>query len=217
MRVLGIDEAGRGCVIGPLVICGYLINTENVAALKKAGARDSKLLTPRKREALAPALEKLSAGIRVNEISAAAIDQLRTLSNLNRLEIVHMQQLINHFEPDKVIIDAVEANERRFRDKVAAGLRCRTKLIAENFADKNYPVVGAASVIAKVHRDREIQNISRAFAVGSGYTSDPATIAFLKSWMKENNDYPDFVRKSWVTSQLIKEEKEQKQLTMFSK
>jgi ribonuclease HII len=216
--VLGIDEAGRGPVIGPMVMCGYLVRERNVARLRKLGVADSKMLTRRQREFLFARVKKLAEDMIVFHISAQEIDALRTESNLNKLEISRMKQMIDLLQPDKVIIDAPENNTEKFARKISSGLASKAKITCENFADKNYIEVAAASIIAKVHRDMEIGKLHKQYGFfGSGYSSDPTTIAFLKQWIKENKDWPDCVRRSWITAQLIKEEKEQLKLNKFIK
>ena len=210
MRVLGIDEAGRGPVIGPLVMCGYLIDEKKLKKLKKLGVKDSKQLTPKRRENLAPKLKKLSDDFILLKLSAKDIDKLRTTTNLNKLEIERMHHMIDLLEPDKVIIDALE-QEKRFYSKIASAHN-GIEMIIENFADRNYIEVAAASVIAKVHRDRDMKRLHDKYSLGTGYCSDPKTISFLKDWIKKNKEFPDFVRKSWITAQCIKSEKEQSSL-----
>ena len=215
MKVLGIDEAGKGCIIGPLVMCGYLIDESKIHELKRLGAKDSKLVAAKKRKGIAKNLEKIADDFILLKVPAREIDSLRTVSNLNSIEIERMQHIINLLQPDTAIVDAIEANERRFHEKLTSKLD-GVHVIAENFADKRYPVVGAASILAKVHRDAEIEKLNRQYDLGSGYTSDPKTISFLKDWAKRNKDFPDFVRKSWITIQLILEEKEQKKIDFYA-
>ena len=215
MKILGIDEAGRGCVIGPLVMCGYLIDESKLKELKKMGVKDSKLLTAKKRSEIKEKIEKIADDFILLKVSAREIDKLRNISNLNKVEIERMQHIINLLRPDKAIVDAIEANTKKFHQKLIARLN-GTEVIAENFADKKYPIVGAASILAKVHRDAEIEELNKRYDFGSGYTSDPRTISFLKNWAKRNKDFPDFVRKSWITIQLILEEKEQRKIGHYA-
>jgi len=217
MKILGIDEAGRGPVIGPLMICGYLIDEKKSAKLKKLGVKDSKLLTPQKREKLVPKLKKIADDYILLRVPPNDIDRLHGVYNLNKIEIAKMREIINLLRPDKVIIDSPEVNIKKFRGKIVRGLHHdRFDFVAENFADKKYPEVGAASIIAKVFRDKEIEKLHKKHGFfGSGYTSDEKTITFLKDWIKVNNEFPDFVRKSWITAMLLKEEKEQKKLMEF--
>jgi len=214
MKVLAIDESGRGPAIGPLVMCGYLIDEKKTQELRKMGVKDSKLLTAAKREELFPKLEKMAKDYALLQASAKDIDKLRSVSNLNKYEIKRMLELIEFFNPDKVIIDALE-QEESFQKKIIDRVN-GTTVIAENFADKKYPEVGAASILAKVTRDREIEKLHKLHGdFGSGYPADPLTIDFLKNWIKRNKDFPDCVRKSWMTVKMLKMEKEQKTLSQW--
>ncbi|MBI3190727.1 ribonuclease HII [archaeon] len=217
MKILGIDEAGRGPVLGPMVICGFLAEESKIKELKKLGAKDSKLLTDKKRRSLLPKIKKLADDFVLVKVTAKEIDKLRDVSNLNRIEIGRMQHIINLFNPDKVIIDSPEVNTKKFAEKIRQKLRNKSvEIVAENFADKKYPHVSAASIIAKVRRDMEIEKLHKKYGFfGSGYTSDERTIAFLKDWIKMNKEFPDFVRKSWATIAIMKEEKEQRNIIQF--
>jgi len=201
-----------GPCIGPLVICGYLLDSKHVRKLRKAGVKDSKLLNSKKREELEPKLKEIAIDYVILQATAKDIDKLRSASNLNKYEIKRMLELVEFFKPDKVIIDALE-QEETFYKKIEHGAN-GAKLIAENFADKKYPEVGAASILAKVERDRAIMKMHQKYGdFGSGYPSDPVTIKFLKDWIKRNKDFPDIVRKSWFTAKFIKGEKEQRNLS----
>ncbi len=214
MKILGIDEAGRGCIIGPLVMCGYLIDESKIKELKTVGVKDSKLLSDKKRKDIAKKIEKMADDFLLLKVSAKEIDSLRSISNLNKIEIERMQHIIRLFQPDRAIVDAIEANEKKFHQKLVSKLD-GTHVVAENFADKNYPVVSAASILAKVHRDAEIEELNKKYDIGSGYTSDPKTIDFLKNWIKRNKDLPDFVRKSWITVQTIRSELQQRKIDFY--
>lgn len=177
------------------------------------------MLTPQKRKKLTPKLKKLADDYVLLKILPKEIDKLRDITNLNMIEIAKMREIINLLKPDKVIIDSPEVNIKKFKEKIASGLRHNGfEFVAENFADKNYPEVGAASIIAKFHRDKEIIQLHKKYGFfGSGYTSDERTIGFLKSCIKDNKDFPDFVRKSWVTAMLIKREHQQRNILEFMK
>jgi len=210
LKILGIDEAGRGPVIGSLVMCGYLIDEKNLEKLKSLGVRDSKLLTPSQREKLVPELKKLGKSFLVS-VSAKDIDSLRSSLNLNKIEIDMMNSLIKKAKPDKVIIDAPEKNTMAFAKKL--DIEKSIELVCKNYADKNHVEVAAASVIAKVERDSSIMKLHKKHSYfGSGYPSDPDTMSFLKNWIKKNKDFPDFVRKTWITASELKRQKEQKSL-----
>jgi ribonuclease HII len=217
MKVLGIDEAGRGPCIGPLFICGYLIQESKIRKLKDLGVKDSKKLSLKQREALFPEIQSLADDFITIRISADEIDRLRSITNLNRVEIEKIQHIMNSLDADKVIIDSLERNVDKFKNKILSGFENNgTEIICENFADDRYPVVSAASVIAKVSRDREIRRLHKVYGFfGSGYPSDPETVNFLKRWIKENKQYPDIVRKSWITSDRIQRESKQTRLSKF--
>lgn len=203
MKILGIDEAGRGPVVGSLFMCGYLIEEKKVPELRKIGVRDSKLLSRSRREQIFEKIKNLSDDFVVLKTSAREIDHLRTVSNLNKHEISRMREMITLLNPDKVVIDALESNEKKFHSKISAGFG-GLEIVAENFADKNYLEVGAASICAKVNRDREIDDLHKVHGnFGSGYPSDPVTVTFLKDWIKKNK-VPDCVRKSWFTVYALK-------------
>src|SRR3989338_7731785 len=101
MKILGIDEACRGPVIGPLVMCGYLVDESKLNDLKKTGVKDSKMLSGGRREEICPALKLIASDYIILEKSAAEIDILRGVSNLNRMEISMMAEIINALRPGR--------------------------------------------------------------------------------------------------------------------
>jgi ribonuclease HII len=210
--VAGVDEAGRGCVIGPLVIAGVLIREERIPALMRLGVKDSKLLSSKKREALAAEIARLAEKHIVKKLSPVEIDRAvesgRKLHKLNRLEAQTMAQIIEALKPDEVYVDAADVLEERFKHHIQESLLFKAKIIAKHKADRTYPVVSAASIIAKVERDREIAALAVQYGdFGSGYLADPKTMKFLKQWLQTHSEYPDCVRKSWKPAKQAKNEK----------
>ena len=205
MKVLGIDEAGRGPVIGPMVMVGFLIEEEVEEELRKMGVKDSKQLTPEEREELAEELRKMGK-VFVKFIHPWQIDA----ENLNRLERNVARAIIMEAKPDRVIIDGFERNlEKKLGVK-------GVEIVAEPKADERYPVVSAASIIAKVTRDRMIEKLKRRYGeFGTGYPSDERTVKFLEELIREEKKIPDFVRKSWETTRRIIEKEEQRTLDEF--
>lgn len=201
----GIDEAGRGPVIGPMIICGVLLKSESIENLKRLGVRDSKTLTPKKREELARAIRKISYRYEILKVSPDEIDRARRKGALNELEAEKFALLIDRLEPDEIYIDSVDPNPEKFRARLIKYIhRVPAKMVIENFADKKYIPVAAASILAKVERDRVIMMLREKFGdFGSGYPSDPKTIRFLKEWKIKHGGFPDFVRKSWKTLELL--------------
>jgi ribonuclease HII len=209
--IAGVDEAGRGCVIGPLVVAGVMVKTENLPFLTELGVKDSKLLTPKKREALYPEIIRLSEKYQTIKILPCEIDKVvesvRKLHKLNRLEAQTMARVIEALKPDEAYVDAADTVEDRFRNHIQECLKIKTKIISKHKADKIFPVVSAASIIAKVERDREIASLRIEYGdFGSGYLTDQKTIGFLKQLLEKNGEYPSFIRKSWKPAKRAKNE-----------
>ncbi len=212
MLVAGIDEAGRGCVIGPLVVAGVLMKDENLQALADLGVKDSKLLAPKKREKLFTEILGLAEKHVVLKVSPKDIDRSvksqRRLHKLNRLEAETMARVVTALEPDVAFVDAADVLERRFGQHIMEASFFKTRIVSEHKADRNYPVVSAASIIAKVERDSAVASLRDEFGdFGTGYLADPKTTVFLKEWLKTHVEYPDFVRKSWKPARQAKAEK----------
>ena len=212
MLIAGIDEAGRGCVIGPLVIAGILMKEENLPALTYIGVKDSKLLSAKKREVLATEIMRLTEKQAIIKLSPMDIDHAvesgRKLHKLNRLEAQTMAQIIQALKPDYAYVDAADVLEERFKHHIQEDLTFKTKIISEHKADRTYPVVSAASIIAKVERDKEIATLTIQYGdFGSGYLTDQKTMKFLKQWLETHGEYPACVRKSWKPAKQAKNEK----------
>ncbi len=216
MLVLGIDEAGRGAVIGPMVIAGVMIEEKDLVKLKRIGVKDSKLLSPKQREKLYPMIKRIAKDYVSLKIPAKEIDELRKVKNLNKIEAERMAEIIRIMKANIAYVDAPQTSTEKFKSYLLALAKNNTEIIAENYADKKYVVVGAASIIAKVERDEEIEKIKKAVGVdfGVGYSHDQLTIKFLKELIKKG-EYPDFVRKSWITAIELRGKKQQKSLKEF--
>ena len=213
MLVAGVDEAGRGCIIGPLVVAGVLVKKENLQVLRQLGVKDSKLLSPKKRKALFNEISRAAEKHYVVKLLPYEIDRAveckRKLHKLNRLEAQTMTQIINALKPDEVYVDAADVLEERFKQHIQEGLIVKAKITSRHKADKIYPVVSAASIIAKVERDKEIAALKDAYGdFGSGYLADKKTLRFLREWMQEHSEYPSCVRQSWKTAKQVKNEKD---------
>jgi ribonuclease HII len=215
--ILGIDEAGRGAVIGPLVITGLLIKSYKEKKLKELGVKDSKKLTSEKREELAKKIKKISDDYIIFKISSKQLNYEMKRKNLNEIEIVRIVQIINSFwiRRPKIFIDSVEANVEKFKSKILAKLKNKEiEIIAENFADEKFVVVSGASILAKVERDKEIRKLHEKYGYfGSGYPGDERTIEFLKNL--DRTKYNEIVRLRWITSDRILEERDQRKLLDF--
>jgi len=216
MRIVGVDDAGRGAVIGPLVIAGVLIDEKDSPRLRELGVRDSKRLSPNRREQLAGEIKKLALKYHVIKLLPAEIDKVvetgRKLHRLNRLEAQTMAKIIAALKPDIAYVDASDVLADRFKNHIAESLSFDVQIVSEHKADAKYPVVSAASIIAKVERDKAIAELrERHGDLGCGYPTDPKTIEFLESWIQKFGFYPDFVRKSWKPAKRLKTRAEAKQ------
>lgn len=210
MKILGLDEAGRGPVIGPLVIAGVLVRQQNIAHLNSLGVRDSKLLSPSMRKKLADVIKQVADKIMIIEISPKEIDRRFAFKKtLNTLEAEHMAKLITYLNPDRVYVDAADVKAERFTKNIKFFLPESMKnirIISEHKADKTYPIVSAASIIAKVRRDQIIAELKQLYGdFGTGYPSDKKTIQFLESYIRRYRKLPDCIRRTWLTVRRIYE------------
>lgn len=198
LLICGIDEAGRGPVIGPMVMCGVLIEKEDEARLSEIGVKDSKLLSPTQREDMIEAIKKAAKDFSIVIVQPKEIDEAveSDNTNLNWLEADKQAQIIDELKPDVAYIDCPSTNEENFEEYLRKKLKHKdVKLVVEHKADFTYPVVSAASIIAKVTRDGEIEKLKRKHKIdfGSGYPADP----FTKQFLEKNYNKYDFFRKSW--------------------
>lgn len=214
-RICGIDEAGKGPVIGPLVVCGVVLDSSKDEELKTLGVKDSKLLSPDRRAHLYNEILKLVDSYDISVLHPSEIDSAlqNPSSNLLWFEADVISSIINKLKPDTAFIDCPCANISSFNQYLKAKLNTDTKLVSEHKADLNHPSVAAASILAKVTRDNEIVKIQEEVGdFGSGYPSDPKTKSFLE---KNYRKYPDIFRKTWQTYKNIITKKEQKGLFDF--
>ncbi|MCD6446050.1 ribonuclease HII [Candidatus Bathyarchaeota archaeon] len=220
MLIAGVDDAGRGSVIGPLVIAGVLMKEENLPKLVQLGVRDSKVLSPQRREKLAVEVKRLALKYSVIKLSPNEIDVVvqtgRKLHKLNRLEAQTMAKVIEELKPDIAYVDASDVLEERFKQHILECLSVKVEIISEHKADSKYPIVSAASIIAKVERDREIAELKKKYGdFGCGYPTDKKTINFLKECLEKFGKYPNFVRKSWKPAKRVKSQNDKNQTKLF--
>ncbi len=215
MIIAGVDEAGRGPCVGPMVLAVACIEKKDEETLKEIGVKDSKLLAPKKREELYKKINSLTTENSSAHISAKEIDELRDFKSLNEVEAMKIGFLLNNLKvkPELVFVDSPDVLANNFAKRIYKYLSFKTIIKAEHKADFNYPIVGAASIIAKVQRDNAIKDLEKIYGkIGTGYPHDEQTILFIKNFLLKENYLPDIVRKSWVTSQKIVDEKLQQKL-----
>ncbi len=184
-----------------MVMCGILTDEEGAAELKKIGAKDSKLLSPRQRQQLFGKIVRIVKGYKIVVISPAEIDASVKSDdgmNLNWLEAHKSAEIINALNPDKIIIDSPSNNVKNYKKYLMQLLKNKKiEAVVEHKADVNHVECSAASILAKVTRDEEIEKIKKVVVedFGSGYLADPKTIEFFDKYFEA---YPDIFRKSWA-------------------
>lgn len=215
MLIAGIDEAGRGPCLGPMVLAVATIEKKKEDILLEIGVKDSKLLSPEQRTEQNSQLKDILNEFSFTAIDANEIDSLRDWKSLNEIEAMRIGLLLNGLKqkPELVFIDSPDIIQDNFGKRIRKYINFETTLKTEHKADFNYPIVGAASIIAKVERDRCIEVLAKKHGnIGSGYPHDPITIKFLKEFIAKNKALPSFARKSWITSQEMLNKEFQKKL-----
>jgi ribonuclease HII len=202
VQVCGVDDAGRGSMLGPLVIAGISINKTKISKLSLMGVKDSKQLTPKSREELYKKIILLVDDYYVAKISPKSIDASVKNHGLNQLEAKYMAKVISKLNPDISYVDSCDVNPQRFGKEISK-LSNNKKIKSYHHADSRFVVVSAASIIAKVTRDKAISRLRKTHDLGSGYPSDPKTINFVKTYYTMKRVLPTFVRKSWKPTQKI--------------
>ena len=223
--IIGLDEAGRGPVLGPMVIALVKISGQDLKSIENLSVKDSKKHSKNRREELFKIITN-NYDVRYEILEAKTIDKLRDTINLNKIEIMAFTKLINSVLKEEypnykdsnkiqkintkieIYIDACSSNEKAFANQIKSKLivndENNIKIIAEHKADENYKIVSAASIIAKVIRDREIEKYKNIYGeIGSGYTSDKITINYLKNYVAERGELPEIARMSWKTSKKL--------------
>ena len=204
-KVLGIDEAGRGSVLGPLVVGGFLTERDRLEELATLGVRDSKLLTPARRETLFEALESIGKRLAI-EITPTQIDGAVARGELNLLEARFFAKVVRMTDAREVFVDACDTRAARFGQRVKSLARTSARVVSRHHADRDLPIVSAASIVAKVCRDRSLARLRTDLGVecGSGYPSDVKTQAFVSRHLLVQNERVPWLRHSWRTVERLK-------------
>ena len=218
--ICGVDEAGRGPVLGPLVMAAILIDEEGEKKLRWMGVKDSKLLSPPVREELFERIREIVLDFRIEVIEPDAIDLSLNEENfnLNWLEAETSARMVSEMNPDKIIIDCPSVNIPAYKDyfsnRLSSGVKQKAELVVEHKADVNHIVVGGASIVAKVIRDKYIENIKNEIGIdfGSGYMSDPTPKDFLEQYFDK---YAQLFRRTWQPYKDMEMSKDQKKLGEF--
>ncbi|MBP1910832.1 ribonuclease HII [Thermococcus stetteri] len=206
MKIAGIDEAGRGPVIGPMIIAAVVVDEKNLPKLEELKVRDSKKLAPQRREKLFDEILGVLDDYFILEAGPDIIGSRE--GTLNEFEVENFAKALNslRIKPNVVYADAADVDEERFARELRNKLNFDAEVVARHKADDIFPVVSAASILAKVTRDRAIEKLREEYGeIGSGYPSDPRTRAFLEHYYRENGEFPPIVRKGWKTLKKIVE------------
>lgn len=195
MMICGVDEAGRGPMFGPLVVGAVFCDDDRV--LRDIGVKDSKMLTPAARDRMFDEISDATTWYTV-PISAETIDLKMRTQSLNMIELDLFVEAVSNSPSDIVYADCPDIDTDRFGRVMSAKLDGR-KVVSAHKADALYPVVSAASIMAKVTRDRMLDELRKEFDcdIGSGYPSDSVTVAFIEKWINDNGCAPPHTRKSW--------------------
>ncbi|HID25431.1 MAG TPA: ribonuclease HII [Thermoplasmata archaeon] len=210
--ICGVDEAGRGPVIGPMVVAGVQVEDEN--AFEELNIRDSKKCTPRRRDRLVELIKEKATKYETIVIQAKDIDVLRKTMTLNEIEVNVFAAVMKKLRSNVYYVDSADVDEQRFSSFLEEKLGFKAKIVSSHKADDIYIIVGAASILAKTTRDKEVEKIAKkleeklGLPLGSGYPADPVTQRFLKTWVERFGSLPPETRESWKTVQrLLKEQK----------
>lgn len=195
-------------MLGPLVVAGIAVTEPG--QLTGLDCRDSKLLSPAKREAVARQLAKLP-GVRIvcRNLEPEWLDQQRLRRSLNDIEAEVFGDVAQALGAGTIVVDAADVDATRFGRDVARRLPRDVTVVSEHKADLNHAIVGAASILAKVERDRCVAQLARRLErklempLGSGYPSDPLTVAFFKSWVERFRDLPEGTRRTWAPAKAL--------------
>jgi len=204
-RVLGIDEAGRGSVLGPLVVGGFLTEERRLDELTALGVRDSKLLSRDRRESLFDALQAVGERIAI-AVPPSQIDSAVARGELNLLEARVFARLLRMTDARKVYVDACDPRAERFGQRVKALAGTSARIVSRHHADRDLPIVSAASIVAKVCRDRAVGRLRARLDsdFGSGYPSDAKTERFVRAHLAAGTDHVSWLRYSWSTVERLK-------------
>jgi ribonuclease HII len=187
-----------------MVLAGISIDSKDAKKLKAIGVKDSKKLSPKKREELYKELEKIAKDVVIVKVSACKISSLKAKGiNLDKIEAMKVADIISMINAEKVYVDSIEQNCEKFEKMIKDFLpkEKNVKLVVKNYLDESIPVVSAASIVAKVERDKEIEKIKKEvnFDFGVGYAHDERTRVFIEKILQSEEKPPSYLRIHWET------------------
>lgn len=211
MRIAGVDEAGKGPVIGPLVVCGVACDETLLKKLSELGVKDSKKLTPKRRREIAEKLKEF-VDWEVIVIQPAELDRMMEEKTINEILKETCAKIISKLNPDVAFVDSFDVKPERLAKELEGMAGCR--VVAKHCGEEE-PVVAAASIIAKCLRDEMVEKLKEKHGdFGSGYASDERTRRWLEERMRRG-EVPDIVRKRWKTVEKMRQGLKQRSLSEF--
>ena len=201
----------KGPIIGPLVVAGLLLDERRISGLKQLGVKDSKLLTRKSRKRLFSEIISLSGKHMILEIQPQEIDSVvlrgRPMMRLNQLEARGAAKILDRLKPEIAYVDAPDRSPERFACQILQRLKTPMRIVSEHHADRKYPIVSAASILAKVRRDEVVSELHKSYGdFGSGYPSDPRTTKFVREWILRNGCGLPIIRRTWKTFRNLQHE-----------
>ena len=206
---IGVDEAGRGPAIGPMVVCAISIPIGDRGILTEIGVDDSKNLTRQRRESIHSEIIDISESrgwkIGVINCDAERIDLWMESGTLNSLEVLAFSDAIEEVAENSleysIFLDACDVDAERFGRNVSSSLTNKGidwKIFSKHRMDSDDVVTGAASIIAKVNRDWAMDKLSQELGIdlGSGYPSDPKSKTAIEDLCRKDL-LPDCLRRKW--------------------
>jgi ribonuclease HII len=219
--ILGVDDAGRGPLIGPMFLAGVLVEKETEQEFKELGVNDSKIIVHPVRVKLSKIIHEKAVGYHVERTEANDIDtSILSGTNLNTLEAMKAANIINKLTHGRkenilVILDCPSVNTVAWKKTLMSFVTTDASIDVrcEHKADATYPSVSAASILAKVAREDSLVDLKKQFGnFGSGYPSDPLTKDFVRKFGDKFKDSGLF-RKTWATWKAIYPHAEQSTLS----
>jgi ribonuclease HII len=204
MLVAGVDEAGRGPVLGPMVFSVVVLDEKDQKKLSSWGVTDSKLLAKDVREELFDKITSLAKEYKILALQPQEINEWMKSASLNDIEAIKTAEMINSLEssPEVIYIDCPDVRPKRYEQNINNLCEKNSLLVAEHKADMRYKSSAAASILAKVTRDKAIDDLAKVHGnIGCGYCHDVNTQKWIDDYWDKNRSFPDFVRKRWITIQ----------------
>jgi ribonuclease HII len=204
-RECGMDEAGRGPVFGPMVVAIVCGDSEK---MREIGARDSKSLSPKARERILSIIEKEKCFLDYSVITASELNERMCHQTLNEIEYgAYLNLILRSPEGSSIQVDSFDVIEERLQERLRHD--SGREVICRHSGDRIFPLVSAASIVAKVVRDREVEEIREKYGdIGSGYPADPKTQEFLRKCFQNGWNIDNIVRKRWKTYIRMKSDNE---------